>query len=102
MCLMPGVVRAVDVIEARKTVIGEGGASVTVAVGEYRGQRSPAEVFSPLAGFEVAVPGGDDFVLPVPEDFEYGVVQQILTGAGPARWSPGPAGQGWRIPLAGR
>src|ERR1019366_1156486 len=27
-----------------------------------------------LAGFEVAVPGGDDFVLPVREDFEYGVV----------------------------
>ncbi len=55
-------------------VVREGGASVTVAVGEYRGERSPAEVFSPLAGFEVAVPGGDDFVLPVREDFEYGVV----------------------------
>ena len=40
----------------------------------YQGERSPAEVFSPLAGFEVAVPGGDDFVLPVREDFEYGVV----------------------------
>jgi redox-sensitive bicupin YhaK (pirin superfamily) len=45
-----------------------------VAIGEYRGERSPAEVFSPLAGYEVAVPGGDDFVLPVREDFEYGVV----------------------------
>ena len=55
-------------------VVREGGASVTVAVGEYRGEQSPAEVFSPLAGFEVAVPGGDDFVLPVREDFEYGVV----------------------------
>jgi redox-sensitive bicupin YhaK (pirin superfamily) len=55
-------------------VVREGGASVTIAVGEYRGERSPAEVFSPLAGFEVAVPGGDDFVLPVREDFEYGVV----------------------------
>ncbi len=31
-------------------------------------------MFSPLAGFEVAVPGGDDFVLPVREDFECGVV----------------------------
>ena len=55
-------------------VVREGAASVTVAVGEYRGERSPAEVFSPLAGLEVAVADGDDFVLPVREDFEYGVV----------------------------
>jgi redox-sensitive bicupin YhaK (pirin superfamily) len=55
-------------------VVREGGASVTVAIGDYQGERSPAEVFSPLAGFEVAVPGGDDFALPVREDFEYGVV----------------------------
>jgi redox-sensitive bicupin YhaK (pirin superfamily) len=31
-------------------------------------------VFSPLAGLQVAVPGGDDVALPVREDFEYGVV----------------------------
>ncbi len=43
-------------------------------VGEYRGHRSPARVFTPVTGLEVAVPGGDDFVLPVREDFEYGVV----------------------------
>ena len=55
-------------------VVRDGAASVTVAIGEYRGERSPAEVFSPLAGYEVAVPGGDDFLLPVREDFEYGVV----------------------------
>jgi quercetin 2,3-dioxygenase len=55
-------------------VVREGGASVTVAIGEYRGEHSPAEVFSPLAGLEVAVPGGDDFMLPVREDFEHGVV----------------------------
>ena len=55
-------------------VVREGNASVTVAIGEYRGERSPAEVYSPLAGYEVTVPGGDDFVLPVREDFEYGVV----------------------------
>jgi quercetin 2,3-dioxygenase len=55
-------------------VVRDGAANVTVAIGEYRGERSPAEVFSPLAGYEVAVPGGDDFVLPVREDFEYGVV----------------------------
>ena len=55
-------------------VVRDGTANVTVAIGEYRGERSPAEVFSPLAGYEVAVPGGDDFMLPVREDFEYGVV----------------------------
>jgi redox-sensitive bicupin YhaK (pirin superfamily) len=55
-------------------VVREGPSSVTVVIGEYRGERSPAEVFSPLAGLEVAVPGGDDFVLPVRKDFEYGVV----------------------------
>jgi hypothetical protein len=55
-------------------VVREGRASVTVVIGEYRGERSPAEVFSPLAGYEVAVPGGDDFVLPVREDFEHGVI----------------------------
>jgi quercetin 2,3-dioxygenase len=61
-------------------VVRDGAASVTVVIGEYRGERSPAEVFSPLAGFEVAVP----------------------TGAGPAGWSPGPAGPAWRRPPAAR
>jgi redox-sensitive bicupin YhaK (pirin superfamily) len=55
-------------------VVRDGSARVTVVIGEYAGARSPAEVFSPLAGLEVAVPGGDDFVLGVREDFEYGVV----------------------------
>ena len=55
-------------------VVRDGHASVTVVIGEHRGARSPAEVFSPLAGYEVAVPGGDDFALPVREDFEHGVV----------------------------
>jgi hypothetical protein len=45
-----------------------------VVIGEHRGERSPAEIFTPLTGLEVAVPGGDDFVLPVREDFEYAVV----------------------------
>ncbi|HEY6310659.1 MAG TPA: pirin family protein [Streptosporangiaceae bacterium] len=55
-------------------VLRENGAKVTAVVGEHRGERSPAEVFTPLVGLEVAVPGGGDFVLPVREDFEYGVV----------------------------
>jgi redox-sensitive bicupin YhaK (pirin superfamily) len=55
-------------------VVRAGGARVTVVIGEHQGERSPAEVFTPLVGLEVAVPGGDDFVLPVREDFEHGVV----------------------------
>ncbi len=55
-------------------VVREGSARVTVAIGEYRGERSPAQVCSPLAGFEVAVPGGDDATLAVRPDFEYGVI----------------------------
>ncbi len=55
-------------------VLREGGARVTVVVGEHRGERSPAEVFTPLAGLEVAVPGGEEFELPAREDFEYGVI----------------------------
>jgi quercetin 2,3-dioxygenase len=55
-------------------VVREDGATVTVVVGEHRGERSPAEVFTPLVGLEVAVPGGGDFALPAREDFEYGVV----------------------------
>ena len=55
-------------------VVREGRTRVTVVIGEHRGEQSPAEVFTPLTGLEVAVPGGDDFVLPVRQDFEYAVV----------------------------
>ena len=59
---------------ARLPVVRADGAQVTVVIGEHQGERSPAEVFTPLVGLEVAVPGGDDFALPVREDFEYGVI----------------------------
>jgi hypothetical protein len=44
-----------------------------------------------VAGYEVAVPGGDDFVLPVREDFEYGVVAVDGSAAGwpGSSWSAG-------------
>lgn len=91
-------------------VVRDGAASVTVAIGEYRGERSPAEVFSPLAGYEVAVPGGDDFTLPVREDFEYGVVAvdgpAVVAGAliAPGLLAHLPAGRsGIRLsPASGR
>jgi quercetin 2,3-dioxygenase len=55
-------------------VVRQAGATVTVVVGAYRGEQSPAEVFTPLAGLEVAVRAGEEFVLPVRDDFEHGVV----------------------------
>jgi hypothetical protein len=80
-------------------VVRAGNASVTVVIGEYAGERSPAEVFSPLAGLEVSVPGGDDFVLPVRDDFEHGVVavdgSAVVAGAliAPGLLAHVPAGQ---------
>jgi quercetin 2,3-dioxygenase len=59
---------------AHLPVLREAGAYITVVVGEHRGEQSPAEVFTPLIGLEVAVPGGGDFGLPVREDFEHGIV----------------------------
>jgi hypothetical protein len=55
-------------------VIRAGGATVTVVVGEHGGERSPARVFSPLVGLEVAVAAGDEAVLPLHPDFEHGVI----------------------------
>jgi quercetin 2,3-dioxygenase len=50
------------------------GARVTVVAGEYRGERSPAEVYTPLVGLEVALPEGGTVTLPATEGFEYGVM----------------------------
>lgn len=55
-------------------VIRTGGATVTVVVGEHGGERSPARVFSPLVGLEVAVAAGGEAVLPLRPDFEHGVI----------------------------
>ena len=55
-------------------VVRAGGATVTVVAGEHGGERSPATVYSPLVGLEVAVAGGDEAVLPLRPDFEHGVL----------------------------
>lgn len=60
---------------ARLPVVQERyGTLVTVVIGEYRGDESPAQVYSPLAGFEVAVPVGVSFTLAANPGFEYAVV----------------------------
>jgi redox-sensitive bicupin YhaK (pirin superfamily) len=59
---------------ARLPRIHDNDATVTVVVGEYQGEQSPAAVYSPLVGLEVSVPAGTPFILPVRKDFEHGVV----------------------------
>jgi quercetin 2,3-dioxygenase len=59
---------------AQLPVVQYTNAAVTVVIGEYRGEQSPARVFSALAGFEVAVDAGTTFILPIRKSFEYGVV----------------------------
>jgi redox-sensitive bicupin YhaK (pirin superfamily) len=48
--------------------------TVTVVIGEYQGEQSPAAVHSPLIGLEVSVPAGRPFIVPANRDFEHGVV----------------------------
>ncbi len=67
-------------------------------------------MFSPLAGYEVAVPGGDDFTLPVREDFEHGVIAvdgsavvagALITPGLLAHLPPGGPRSGCRPPAGG-
>ena len=67
-------------------VLREGDATVTVVAGEYRGERSPATVYTPLVGLEVTVPAGAAAALALRPDFEYGV----LAVDGPASVGPAP------------
>jgi quercetin 2,3-dioxygenase len=59
---------------ARLPRIYDKDAAVIVVVGEYRGEQSPAAVYSPLIGLEVSVTPGSTFILPVRKEFEHGVV----------------------------
>lgn len=59
---------------------GGDGARITVVAGQHGGERSPATVYSPLVGLEVALPAGGEVTLPATEGFEYGV----LAADGPA------------------
>jgi len=60
--------------QADLPVLRAGDATVTVVIGEHRGERSPATVYSPLVGLEVTVPGGAVAALPLRRDFEHGVL----------------------------
>jgi hypothetical protein len=70
---------------ARLPKIHDQDAAVTVIIGAYQGEESPAAVYSPLIGLEVSLAPGSTFLLPVRKDFEYGVVsvdgQAMVAGA---------------------
>jgi quercetin 2,3-dioxygenase len=70
---------------ARLPRIYDQNAMVTVVIGEYLDERSPAVVYSPLIGLEVSLAPGSTFILPVRKDFEHGVVSAdgpaIVAGA---------------------
>ncbi len=55
-------------------VLEEPTATITVVAGEYRGERSPAQVYTPLAGYEIAVYDGARFTLQARPEFEYALV----------------------------
>lgn len=57
-------------------VFEEGGATVTILMGELRGATSPARVYSPIVGAEITLDGGA--VLPLRPDFEYAAL--VLRG----------------------
>jgi hypothetical protein len=61
-------------------VIEDGPARITVVVGEHAGQRSPAAVYSPLVGLEIAFGESGQVTLPATSGFEYGV----MSADGPA------------------
>jgi len=49
-------------------------AQATVVLGSYAGADSPASVFTPIVGAEVAVPAGSTIALPLEHAFEHGIV----------------------------
>jgi redox-sensitive bicupin YhaK (pirin superfamily) len=77
-------------------VLRDGDAAVTVVAGEYRGQRSPAAVYTPLVGLEITVPAGAEAALALRPGFEYGV----LAVDGPATAGPALAGPALEGPAA--
>jgi redox-sensitive bicupin YhaK (pirin superfamily) len=58
----------------RVPVLAREGLRVTLLAGEWLGERSPAQVYTPLVGASIAAPAGARATLPLREDFEYGAI----------------------------
>jgi redox-sensitive bicupin YhaK (pirin superfamily) len=59
-------------------VLERGGFHITLLAGECSGERSPARVYSPLIGLDLATPGDAHAELPLRTDFEHAVM--VLEG----------------------
>lgn len=59
-------------------VVTDGGARLTVVMGELAGTRSPALVHSPLVGVDLRLPAGATVEVPLDPGFEHGLL--VVTG----------------------
>lgn len=66
--------------------VTDGDLTLTVVVGELAGERSPAQVHSPLVGAQTQLQAGAVTRLPLEPDFEYGVL--VMTGEAEAAGTP--------------
>jgi len=55
-------------------VMQRDGVTITLLAGETLGERSPAKIYSPLVGLDLALPGSAALSLPLQPDFEYGAL----------------------------
>lgn len=73
----------------RVPVLQRDGMRIAVLAGELLGERSPAQVYTPIVGASIEAPAGSKTTLPLREDFEYGVI----VAQGEAHFvTPGDAG----------
>jgi len=62
----------------RLPVLQRDGVTITLLAGAALGERSPAKIYSPLVGLDLAMPGAAATALPLQPEFEYGVL--VLEG----------------------
>jgi redox-sensitive bicupin YhaK (pirin superfamily) len=63
-----------------------GGGTATLIAGELQGARSPARIFSPLVGAEIAGHGSGSVTVALNRQFEHGIL--VLTGTAEAEGNP--------------
>ena len=82
---------------AKVPLVRRAGVSITVLAGELCGERSPAQIYTPMVGANIAAPAGAKSVLPLREDFEYGIVVthgEVAVTPAPDYGPPGQAPAG--------
>lgn len=59
-------------------ILQRDGVTITVLAGDVFGEHSPAKIYTPLIGLDLAMPGATAITLPLLPEFEYGVL--VLEG----------------------